>query len=190
MKKSLGIQESDFVIGFTGRLVRDKGIIELLRAYKQLKAKYDNLVLLLVGMLEERDALPQDVVDDIINMEGVVNTGYVSNASIENYYALMDLFILPSYREGFPTSVLEASSMNLPIITTKVTGCIDSIIEGQTGLFVEHTAESIANAIELLYNDELKRKKMGENGRRFVVDNFRQEIIWQEIDKLYKVTKD
>ncbi|WP_296122477.1 glycosyltransferase family 4 protein [uncultured Bacteroides sp.] len=190
LKKSLGIQESDFVIGFTGRLVRDKGIIELLRAYKQLKAKYDNLVLLLVGMLEERDALPQDVVDDIINMEGVVNTGYVSNASIENYYALMDLFILPSYREGFPTSVLEASSMNLPIITTKVTGCIDSIIEGQTGLFVEHTAESIANAIELLYNDELKRKKMGENGRRFVVDNFRQEIIWQEIDKLYKVTKD
>ena len=185
LKCSLGIQPSDFVIGFTGRLVRDKGIIELVRAYTQLKAKYNNVVLLLVGMLEERDALPQDVVNSILNTKGIINTGYVSNSSIENYYALMDLFILPSYREGFPTSVLEASSMNLPIITTKVTGCIDSIIEGRTGLFVEHTTESMANAIELLYNDDLKRKEMGENGRHFVVDNFRQEIIWQEIEKLY-----
>jgi len=187
LKRSLSIQDSDFVIGFTGRLVRDKGIIELVRAYKQLKAKYSNLVLLLVGMLEERDALPQDVVDSILNTESIINTGYVSNASIEHYYALMDVFILPSYREGFPTSVLEASSMNLPIITTKVTGCIDSIVEGQTGLFVEHTAESMVNAIELLYNDDSKRKKMGENGRHFVVDNFRQEMIWQEIEKLYEV---
>lgn len=185
LKCSLGIQPSDFVIGFTGRLVRDKGIIELVRAYTQLKAKYNNVVLLLVGMLEERDALPQDVVNSILNTKGIINTGYVSNSSIENYYALMDLFILPSYREGFPTSVLEASSMHLPIITTKVTGCIDSIIEGRTGLFVEHTTESMANAIELLYNDDLKRKEMGENGRHFVVDNFRQEIIWQEIEKLY-----
>lgn len=185
LRESLGIQSSDFVIGFTGRLVRDKGIIELVRAYKQLKDKYDNLVLLLVGMLEERDALPQDVVGSILNTKGIINTGYVPNASIEYYYALMDLFILPSYREGFPTSVLEASSMNLPVVTTKVTGCIDSITEGQTGLFVEHTTESMVSAIELLYNDDSKRKAMGESGRKFVTENFRQEIIWQEIEKLY-----
>lgn len=189
LRNSLGVQPSDFVIGFTGRLVKDKGIVELVRAYKQLKVKYDNLILLLVGMLEERDALPQDVVDSILNTKGIISTGYVSNASIECYYALMNMFILPSYREGFPTSVLEASSMNLPVVTTKVTGCIDSIVEGQTGLFVEHTTESMVSAIELLYNDDSKRKEMGENGRKFVVENFRQEIIWQEIEKLYQFTR-
>lgn len=185
LKDLLGIQSSDFVIGFTGRLVKDKGIIELVRAYKQLKDKYDNLILLLVGMLEERDALPQDVVDNIQNTEGIINTGYVSNASIECYYALMDLFILPSYREGFPTSVLEASSMQLPVITTKATGCIDSIVNEQTGVFVEHDSDCIALAIEKFYLDRNLCYLYGQNGRNFVVDNFEQTIIWHEIEAIY-----
>lgn len=188
IRDSLGIQPSDFVIGFTGRLVRDKGIIELVRAYKQLKDKYNNLILLLVGMLEERDALPQDVVDNIQNTEGIISTGYVSNASIECYYALMDLFILPSYREGFPTSVLEASSMQLPVITTKATGCIDSIVSEQTGVFVEHDSDCIALAIEKFYLDRNLCYLYGQNGRNFVVDNFEQSIIWHEIEAIYNET--
>lgn len=97
----------------------------------------------------------------------------------------MDIFILPSYREGFPTSVLEASAMKLPIITTRVTGCIDSIIEGETGLFVEHNIESIVEAIEKLYKSKCLRKSFSTNGRRFVEMNFEQHIIWEEIEKLY-----
>ena len=186
LKSQLGIAEASFVIGFTGRLVRDKGIIELIDAFTILKEKYSNIQLLLVGMLEDRDALPANTVDKINKNPDIITTGYVENATIENYYALMDVFILPSYREGFPTSVLEASAMGLPIITTKATGCIDSIIENKTGIFISHNAVDISSAIEFFYKNEKKRLDFGKSGRSFVENNFRQELIWNEIEKLYK----
>lgn len=105
---------------------------------------------------------------------------------IEYYYALMNVFVFPSYREGFGMSTLEASSMELPIITARVTGCVDSIIEEQTGVFVEHTPECIINAIERFYSNEKLRLNFGKNGRNFVVDNFEQHVIWTEIEKLYQ----
>lgn len=185
LKNNLKINPSDFVIGFTGRLVKDKGITELVCAFQQLQSKYANIVLLLVGMLEERDALPKEVVDAIKGNPKIVNTGYVENVKMEYYYAMMNLFVLPSYREGFPTSVLEASAMELPVITTKVTGCIDSIIEEETGTYVEHDSDNLAIAIENFYHDEILCHEYGKNGRKFVVDNFEQHIIWKEIEKLY-----
>lgn len=186
LKKDLGLKQSDFVIGFTGRLVRDKGIIELVQAFQKLQVRYSNLILLLVGMLEERDALPDDIVDCIIHNDNIVNTGYVRNSEIEYYYALMDLFVLPSYREGFPTSVLEASAMQIPIITTKVTGCVDSIIENETGVFAEHNSNDLMEKIETLYREQDQRFCLGMNGRKFVVDNFEQHVIWRNIEKLYQ----
>lgn len=185
LKKRLGINEGDFIIGFTGRLVRDKGIIELVRAYHALKQKNSNVRLLLVGMLEVRDALPEDVVK-VINEDGdIIKTGYVGYAEIEYYYALMSVFVLASYREGFPTSVLEASSMNLPVITTRATGCVDSIIDGETGIFVNHDNKELLSALSQLYKDDNLRAEMGEKGRQFVINHFNQELIWKEIEKLY-----
>ncbi len=186
LKQKLGIKDGDFVIGFAGRLVRDKGIIELVRAYNALRQQHKNVRLMLVGMLEIRDALPEDVVKVIKEDEGIVKTGYVNYTEIEYYYALMDVFVLASYREGFPTSVLEASAMNLPVITTRATGCIDSIINGETGIFVNHDDKELLAALSTLYENEDKRKMMGQNGRRFVVDHFKPEIIWREIEKLYQ----
>lgn len=186
LRMSLGIKSDDFVIGFTGRLVRDKGIIELVDAFTQFRKRHPNAILLLVGMLEERDALPENTVRLIKGSSCVINTGYVPNFMIEYYYGLMDIFVLPSYREGFPTSVLEASAMNLPVITTRVTGCIDAIVEKQTGVFVAHTPESILNAMEIFYEDEGLRIQYGYNGRKFVVANFERHIIWENIEKLYR----
>ena len=185
LKKRLGINEGDFIIGFTGRLVRDKGIIELVRAYHALKLKHSNVRLLLVGMLEVRDALPEDVVKVIKEDDGIIKTGYVGYAEIEYYYALMSVFVLASYREGFPTSVLEASSMNLPVITTRATGCIDSIIDGETGIFVNHDDKELLSALSRLYENDDLRAEMGEKGRKFVINHFNQELIWKEIEKLY-----
>lgn len=189
LRTSLEIEFDDFVIGFTGRLVRDKGIIELVDAFIQFRKQHSKAVLLLVGMLEERDALPEDIVKLIKDSPYVINTGYVPNSMMEYYYGLMDILALPSYREGFPTSVLEASAMNLPVITTRATGCVDAIVENQTGVFVEHTPESISNAMNLFYEDEKLRMQYGCNGRKFVVDNFEQHIIWKDIEKLYDSQK-
>lgn len=186
LKEQLGISDKDFVIGFTGRLVKDKGIIELVRSYKLLKAAHHNVRLMLVGMLETRDALPEDVVKVIHEDDGIIKTGYVDYTEIEYYYSLMDLFVLASYREGFPTSVLEASAMQLPVITTRATGCIDSIIDGETGVFVNHDDKELLEVMSGLYNDEKKRLYMGQKGREFVVTHFAPELVWKEIEKLYQ----
>lgn len=186
LRTKLGIREDDFVVGFVGRLVKDKGIIDLVKAYQMLKNKYSNAKLLLVGMLEKRDALPADIVSEIKNECGIIETGYVGYSEIEYYYALMHVFVLISYREGFPTSVLEASSMGLPVMTTKATGCIDSIVEGETGFFVDHDYKKILSGLDYFYNHEEERNKMGSKGREFVVNHFDQHLIWTEIQKIYK----
>ncbi|MFR8359176.1 MAG: glycosyltransferase [Parabacteroides sp.] len=170
-----------------GRLVKDKGIIELVEAFSILQEKYSNIRLLLVGMLEERDALPKNIIESIIKNPNIITTGYISNSFIEYYYALMNIFILLSYREGFPTSVLEASAMELPVITTRVTGCIDSIIENRTGVFVSHNVQEISSIIERFYINRQLGVVYGKNGRSLVEQNFRQELIWNEIEKLYRI---
>ena len=186
LKTELGINDGDFVIGFAGRLVRDKGIIELIRAYQEIRKTHHNVRLMLVGMLEIRDALPEDVVATIKEDKSIISTGYVGYDTIEQYYALMDVFVLPSYREGFPTSVLEASAMEIPVITTRATGCCDSIIDDKTGMFVGHNEKELEAAIMKLYNSDELRNQMGLEGRKMVVDNFRNEVVWKEIEKLYK----
>lgn len=185
LRKVLGIPENTFVVGFTGRLVRDKGIIELVEAFELITNKYKNIYLLLVGMIEERDALPFNTIRIINENPCIISTGFIENAEIEYYYSLMNIFALPSYREGFPTSVLEASSMELPVITTKVTGCIDSIIENETGVFIEHNPNELADAIKGFIIDDKKRKEFGQSGRRFVSKYFEQKLIWECIEKLY-----
>lgn len=178
--------KEEYVIGYVGRLVKDKGIIELTESFELLYQLYPKVKLLLVGMFEERDALPLHIVQKIQEHPNIILTDYVDNRDIHNYYALMDVFVLPSYREGFPTSVLEASSMSLPIITTQVTGCIDSIIDNWTGVFVGNNVESLFSALRRLYENSDLAKKLGENGRLFVEENFAQEKIWLEIEKLYQ----
>jgi len=90
---------------------------------------------------------------------------------------------LPSYREGFPTVVLEASSMELPIITSRSTGCIDSIVENKTGVFTEITAIDIYSKIQFYINNPTIAKLHGINGREFVKENFSQKIIWNDLLK-------
>lgn len=184
LQKKLGLENS-FVIGYTGRLVKDKGIIELIQAFKILRKDYPFLKLLLVGMFEKRDALPTEVVEFIKTNSNIVHVGYVSYEIIEYYYALMDIFVLLSYREGFPTSVLEASAMNLPVITTRATGCIDSIIEKETGLFVNHAIEEVTLAFKYFIEHGDRKTIFGTAGREFVKKNFASEIIWKEIEKIY-----
>lgn len=178
LRNRYGINENDFVIGYSGRLVRDKGIIELVSAFGQIEDQ--NCKLLLVGMFEERDALPEDVKEKILNDNRIVYTGFI-NGGMENYYSLMDMYALISYREGFPTGTLEAQAMELPVLTTRATGCRDSIVEGLTGLFTTHNPDEIAASIEILRKGDAID---GKEGRKWVVENFDSHKIWQEIEKL------
>ena len=180
LKDKYGIRDGDFVIGYSGRMVRDKGIIELVRAFDKLD-NAENCKLLLVGMFEKRDALPDDVKCRIQNDPRIIYTGFI-NGGMEYYYAMMNVYVLASYREGFPTGVLEAQSMELPVITTRVTGCCDSIVDGNTGLFAKNDADDLALKIDMI---RLNNAVDGKDGRKWVTEKFDSRIVWKEIEKLY-----
>lgn len=176
-----GITDTDYVIGYTGRLVRDKGIMDLLEAFDLLPKKL-HAKLLLVGMFEERDALPASIQQRIQNDERIVFTGLI-NTNMEYFYAMMNVYVLASYREGFPIGALEAQAMQIPVVTTKETGCIDAIIEGKTGLFTTHNPADIANAIM----QTMRYPDMGSEGRKWVSSNFDNLITWKYIEDLYRL---
>lgn len=191
LKRQYGIEEGDFVVGYIGRLVRDKGIVELVEGFKRLRELHPEkaVKLLIVGSPEKRDALPQETLDFLSSDKSIIYTGFVPYNEIARYYSLMDTFILPSYREGFPTVVLEASSMGLPVVTTRKTGCIDSIVENETGLFADLNGESIAKALEAMMDKEFAHR-LGQNGRKWVTENYEHSIVreamLQLIDSLTK----
>ena len=175
-----GIELQDFIVGFTGRLVRDKGIIELIQAF-DLLPKEMNAKLLLVGMFEQRDALPTGIKERILNDERIIYTGQI-NEDMEYFYAMMNVYVLPSYREGFPIGILEAQAMRLPVLTTTETGCIDAIIDDKTGLYITHDPTNMAQKIR----DIREYTQMGNVGREWVTKNYDQRIIWKYIEELYR----
>lgn len=180
LKSRYGIADADFVIGYSGRMVRDKGIVELVQAFDSLD-NAEHCKLLLVGMFEERDALPDDVTGRIRHDARIICTGFV-NGGMEYYYALMNVYVLASRREGLPTGVLEAQAMEVPVVTTRVTGCCDSIDDGRTGLFADNDAADIARKVELIRDGCVID---GREGRRWVASHFDSRIVWKELERLY-----
>jgi glycosyltransferase involved in cell wall biosynthesis len=181
LKNRYCISKNDFVVGYVGRLSNDKGIKELYEAWKMLKLIHDNIKLILIGPIDERDAIENIYLDAIYSDSSIILTGLIIDTA--PLYILMDIFILPSYREGFPTVVLEASAMKLPVLTTKKSGCIDSIVENETGMFVDITPEDISNKISHYINDSSLRNIHGNEGRRFVEKNYEQKLMWDYLCK-------
>lgn len=178
LKNMLEIKNSDFVIGYVGRLVHDKGIDELLEVWQQLKINV-NMKLLLVGPFEDKDPVSDVTRERILSDPNVIFTNYVHDSAI--YFKLMNVFVLATYREGFPTVALEASSMELPVIITRATGCEEAIVENETGLFVTNNVEDINIKIQYYFNNSQLCKDHGCNGRKFVLKYYEQSIIWDTI---------
>ncbi len=98
----------------------------------------------------------------------------------------MDIYVLPSYREGFPTSMLEAAAMELPVVATRIPGCIEAMVDGQTGTLVDlKNVKQLANVLIDYYENEELRKRQGKNGRTRVLNDFQPEAIWEFMLKEY-----
>jgi glycosyltransferase involved in cell wall biosynthesis len=185
LRCKLGIHEDAPVIGFVGRFTRDKGIPELYQAFTSVRERYSNLRLLLVGDFEAGDPIAVDLRRAIENDCEVVHTGFVPDAA--PYYHLMDICVLPTYREGFPGVPLEAQAAEIPVVTTQATGAIDSVLDGQTGLIVPvGDVNTLSAAMDRLLGDPSLRKRMGEAGRAWVEAVFRREIVWAAYARAYK----
>jgi len=175
------------VIGFVGRLVKDKGIKELVDAFFILKPRFSSLRLLLVGPFEEGDPVDPETRRLIQSTSEIIAVGRIRKEDMVPYYYIMDVLVLPTYREGFPGAPLEAAAAGKPVVTTNATGAIDSVIDGVTGFIVPvGDAQALADAIARLLADPALAKQMGEAGRKRVIAEFQPERIWRGVEKLYR----
>jgi len=183
LKQSLGISKNDFVFVFIGRLVGDKGINELIAAFKKLT----NSKLLLVGAYEhDLDPLTPETISEINCNANIITTGYKDD--VRPYLAISSILVFPSYREGFPNVVLQAGAMGLPSIVTDINGCNEIIVEGENGLIIPVKDE---NALEIamfkLLNDKELRLKLAENARSIICNRFKQQLVWDALLEEYKI---
>lgn len=180
-----GIPDDAQVIGFVGRLVRDKGIVELEAAWRTLRAEFRNAHLLLVGPWEPRDPVPPEVSRRLEYDQRVHIVGL--DWETPPLYAAMDLFALPTYREGFPNVLLEAAAMELPVVATRVTGCVDAVADGATGALVpDRDVSALARALRRYLEDPDLRRKHGAAGRERVLREFRPEAIREALHAEYR----
>lgn len=184
LKSSLGILNSDFIVGFCGRLVRDKGIYELVEGFKLFKQRHQNnknIKLLIIGKREVRDAISLSLNETIDTSKDIVHIDTIDNQEIYKYFALFDVMVLPSYREGFGMVTIECGAMEVPAIVSKSTGCIDSIIDGKTGVYCDINPDSIAKQLEYMYSNPKLRVEMGKNSRKHIVANYDNSVVWPHV---------
>jgi glycosyltransferase involved in cell wall biosynthesis len=184
-KRTWHIPPDAVVIGFVGRIVRDKGIHELGAAWRALRVRYPNLHLLLVGDAEPTDPIDAQTDSMLRRDERVHRTGHQDD--VAPLYAMMDLFVMPSYREGFGVSNVEAAALSVPVVATRIPGCVDSVADGTTGTLVPpRNAEALTEAIVRYLDDPGLRRLHGEAGRRRVLAEFVPPRIWSELAGLYR----
>lgn len=161
IRKSLGIPFSAPVLLFVGRITRDKGVYELLRAFSEIKDQRKDLHLVLVGNFDSGSGAGGAISpDDVSNYPDTHIVDYTYEP--ERYYAISDILCLPSYREGFGTVVIEAAAMGVPAIGTRIYGLSDAIVDEETGLLVEaRDVRALVEAIQRLLNDAELRSRMG-----------------------------
>jgi glycosyltransferase involved in cell wall biosynthesis len=172
VRRKLGLRRESPVIGFVGRLTRDKGLPELIEAFEFILQAKPEAHLLLVGWFDaSEDALRPALQTRIERHARIHCTGYVDDTA--PYYRAMDLLVLPTRREGFPNVVLEAAATGLPVVTTECTGARDSVVPEVTGLLIPPGyPEAIAEAVIRLLHDPACGRRMGAAARAWVAEHY------------------
>ena len=172
VREQLGIPRSVPVIGFSGRLTRDKGLPELCEAFDLILCAEPSTRLLLVGWFDvAEDALDAGLRTRILRHPNIYCTGFVPDTA--PYYRAMDLLVLPTWREGFPNVVLEAAGTGIPVVTTACTGARDSVLPEITGLLIPPGyPDAIYEAVMKLIRDPQRRRRMGRSARAWILEHY------------------
>ncbi len=186
LRKELGFTKDDFVFIFVGRIVKDKGVNELVNVFNKLSKIKVNCKLLLVGPYENRlDPLLKQTQTLITENEHILSVGMQKD--IRPYVAISNVLTFPSYREGFPNVVLQASAMGLPCIVTNINGCNEIITNGYNGIIIPPKDENALFDSMIRFAETTdKRLKLAINARTNIIKKYQQEYIWNELLKEYK----
>jgi glycosyltransferase involved in cell wall biosynthesis len=190
VRNELGICENDFVFIFVGRLVGDKGINELVRAFSQLTLSSSEvehiltkgeLKLLLVGPLESQlDPLQPETLQNMTKNENIISVGF--QLDVRLYYSIADCLVFPSYREGFPNVVLQAGAMGLPAIVTDINGSNEIIMDGKNGIIIpSQNTIVLQEAMSKLISKEVLFTQLQQNARKMIVSRYEQKVVWNAI---------
>lgn len=209
LKNEYKIADSDFVFVFVGRLVGDKGINELVAAFKELETRNhdsSSLVpnsespvsnpkslvsskvpkLLLVGPLEsDLDPLKEETLKEITTNPNIISVGFQKD--VRPFFAISDALVFPSYREGFPNVVMQAGAMGLPSIVSNINGCNEIIVEGQNGTIVPvKNVEKLAEAMQRFVNDRSYYSMLQQNSREMIASRYEQQVVWKALLEEYR----
>lgn len=186
LRDSLQIKKEDFVFVFVGRLVIDKGARELVKAFDALSKHHQNIKLILVGPKENaHNPKKRAMFHSIHQNENIITVGFQDN--VRPYYAVSNVLMLPSYREGFPNAVLQAGAMGLPSIVSDIPGCNEIIEHEVNGLLVpkKNYRELQKNMEKILVTPNFL-ESLQKNARNRVAESFDKSLVWKELKKEYE----
>jgi glycosyltransferase involved in cell wall biosynthesis len=180
--------ENKFVFSFVGRIVKDKGIDELLYAFNRLSKEYENIKLLLIGKFEDDlDPISNESKNILDKNDFIINVGFQND--IRPYLVASNCFVLPTYREGFPNVVLQSCSMELPCIVTNINGCNEIIQNNENGIIVEpKNQKELYRAMENFLDDNCLVKKLSSNTRLNIIEKYdRQQFFKYLLDEYNRI---
>ena len=186
-RRALGVDDSAIVVGTVGRLVWQKGFRELFAAARHLRSLRDDVVFVVVGPEDtaKGDALGPEDIAEARAIGNLVFTGHRDD--VEDLYAGFDMYALPSYREGFPRSAMEAAACGVPVIATDIRGCRQVVDHDRTGLLVPvHNGDALALAIAALAADPARRSDMGARGRQKAEAEFDDRVVIERTLDAYR----
>jgi glycosyltransferase involved in cell wall biosynthesis len=185
VKASINFSAEAVYLLCIGRLVADKGIVELVNVFSLLQKKHDNLKLILTGDFEnELDPLPAAILQQIKTNPDIIHITWTQQ--VEYYMHIATYFVFPSHREGFPNVLLQAGAMQLPIICSRITGNADIVTDQQTGLIFEKANEQhMEKQIEYAINNPQQMQQMALNLQHIIIKDYKRENIWQNILAAY-----
>jgi glycosyltransferase involved in cell wall biosynthesis len=186
-KQKLGISEHRKIIGIVGRMVQEKGYYDLFEAISIIAKDFPDVLVLAIGPREPRkkDAVDTDMIDKLGIKNNVLFLG--ERTDIDEIYPIMDIFVLPSHREGFPRAVLEASALARPIIATDIRGCREAVDNGSTGVLVpKKDPQKLAKAIMYFFENPDKAKQMGKNASTKALKEFDEQLVFAKLIREYR----
>lgn len=184
-RAAYGWTDEHLVLGSMGRITKDKGIDETVRAFLELNSRYPNLRLLIVGDYESADAVSERTRKTISEHPHIVHEDYQLDPV--PYYHIMDMFLFLTKREGFGNVSAEAALTGIPVIAANVTGARDTLIDEETGYLVDPDNHAdVLEKLELLIQNTELRQRLGASGQKWVRQYFSNEALWEEMDGYYQ----